>query len=192
MIYLILFIEFFKMGLFTFGGGYAMIPLITETVKAHEWMDINTLYSFIGICESTPGPVAINIATYIGYTQAGVLGSICATIGVVLPSFIIILLVAAIFTKLLKYPATQSILSAVRPVTVGLILSAGLILFYNVIGLDSFTNFNFEYIPLIIFGIILIIYFFIKFVFKKKLNTIAIILISICLGIIVCSIFEYI
>ena len=91
---LILFFEFFKIGLFTFGGGYAMIPLIQEVVLRYGWLSENEFYDFIGVCESTPGPVAINMATYIGFTQQGVLGSALAVLGVVLPSFIIILLMS--------------------------------------------------------------------------------------------------
>ena len=75
MIYLLLFLEFLKIGLFTFGGGYAMIPLIRETVVARMWLTENEFYDFIGICESTPGPIAINMATYVGSTQAGFLGA---------------------------------------------------------------------------------------------------------------------
>ena len=90
MILFTLFIEFFKIGLFTIGGGYAMIPLVKETVLNYNWLSESEFYDFIGICESTPGPIAVNMATYVGSTQGGILGSICATLGVILPSFIII------------------------------------------------------------------------------------------------------
>ena len=92
MTYILLFVEFFKVGLFTFGGGFAMIPLIKEVVLKYNWLSEPEFYDFIGVCESTPGPVAINMATYIGSMQGGIFGSILATLGVVLPSFIIILL----------------------------------------------------------------------------------------------------
>ena len=95
-IYLLLFLEFFKIGLFTFGGGYAMIPLVKEVVLEYGWLTESEFYNFIGICESTPGPIAINMATYIGARQGDLLGSICATVGVILPSFIIIILIAAL------------------------------------------------------------------------------------------------
>ena len=95
MIYLQLFIEFFLIGLFTFGGGYAMIPLVRETVLENGWLTETQFYDFIGVCESTPGPIAVNMATFVGSDQAGVFGSICATLGVVLPSFIIILSITA-------------------------------------------------------------------------------------------------
>ena len=96
MQYLYLFLEFFKIGLFTFGGGYAMIPLVKETVLTHNWLTEEQFYNFLGVCESTPGPIAINMATYVGNVQGGILGSLIASIAVILPSFIIILIIAAI------------------------------------------------------------------------------------------------
>ena len=97
MIYLKLFLSFFKIGLFTFGGGYAMIPLIQETVLNNNWMGLEKLIDFIAISESTPGPFAINMATFIGTTKGGFIGAVFSTLGVVLPSFIIILIVAIKF-----------------------------------------------------------------------------------------------
>lgn len=87
MIYLTLFIEFFKVGLFSFGGGFGMIPLIQDAVIRHNWMSEDAFYNFIGVCESTPGPIAVNMATYVGSTQAGLPGGIVATLGVITPSF---------------------------------------------------------------------------------------------------------
>ena len=98
-----LFLTFFKIGLFTFGGGYAMISQIKETiVEKKGWIDEEELMQMITVAESTPGPIAINMATYIGYKKGGVLGSACATLGVVLPSFIIIVLIASILNKLMR------------------------------------------------------------------------------------------
>ena len=94
MILLHLFLTFFKIGLFTIGGGYAMIPLIQEEVLQNHWLSFTDLIDFIAVSESTPGPFAVNIATYIGAETVGILGAVCATAGVVLPSFLIILLVA--------------------------------------------------------------------------------------------------
>ena len=99
MIFLKLFWTFFRIGAFTFGGGYAMLPLIQEAVLANNWAEPEALINFIAVSESTPGPFAINMATYIGTVQGGVLGALCATLGVVTPSFIIILLVAKFFEK---------------------------------------------------------------------------------------------
>ena len=125
---LILFFEFFKIGLFTFGGGYAMIPLIQEVVLRYGWLSENEFYDFIGVCESTPGPVAINMATYIGFTQQGVLGSAFAVLGVVLPSFINILLIAIVLKNVTKNKHFKNFLKGVNPVVVALLLSTGFIL----------------------------------------------------------------
>ena len=100
-IYLILFFEFFMIGLFTIGGGYAMIPLVRELVLKYNWMSETEFYNFLGVCESTPGPIAINSATYLGYKEGKVLGSFFATLGVVLPSFIIISLISLIYDQFL-------------------------------------------------------------------------------------------
>ena len=114
MIYLKLFYEFFLIGLFTFGGGYAMIPLVRELVLDNNWLTEPEFYDFIGVCESTPGPIAVNMATYIGANEGGILGSICATLGVVLPSFIIILIIAMISKKFIKNKYVQGSAHAAR------------------------------------------------------------------------------
>ena len=122
MIFFELFYIFFYIGLFTFGGGYAMISLIQEEVIKHSWLSEEALLDFIAISESTPGPFAINIATFVGSQVGGILGAVCATLGVVLPSFIIILLVAMIMKKALKNRFVQGGLNGVRPVVISLIL----------------------------------------------------------------------
>ena len=116
MIYLQLFFEFFLIGLFTFGGGYAMIPLVREMVLENGWLTESQFYDFIGVCESTPGPIAINMATFVGSDQAGILGSACATLGVVLPSFIIILIIAMVSGKFLKNKYVQRALNGIKAV----------------------------------------------------------------------------
>lgn len=189
MIYLYLFLEFFKIGLFTFGGGYAMIPLIKETVLNHNWLSEDLFYNFIGVCESTPGPVAINMATYIGSVQGGLLGSIIATLGVVLPSFIIILLIAIFLSKFFTNKYVGYVLEGIKPVILGLILSAGLVMLLKAIGYESLKVFNIDYKSIIIFLIICITFIIFK-IFKRKLNTIFLILYSSILGIVVCLISE--
>ena len=119
-----LFLTFFKIGLFTFGGGYAMIPMITAEVTALGWASQEMLTDFIAISESTPGAFAINCATFIGMEQSGVIGAICATLGVLAPSFIIILIVAKFFGKFSDNRYVKAFLWGVRPVVVGLIASA--------------------------------------------------------------------
>jgi chromate transporter len=123
-----LFYTFFYIGVFTFGGGYAMIPLISQEVLNNNWVDsTDILIDFIAIAESTPGPFAINIATFIGYEQAGIIGALFASFGVVLPSFIIILIIAKLFTKFASNKYVQGFLKGIRPVVPGIILSVAMI-----------------------------------------------------------------
>ena len=120
---LIIFWTFFKIGLFTFGGVYAMIPMIVDETKKFGILNESDIVDFIAISESTPGPFAINIATFIGYSQNGLLGATMATIGVILPSFIIILLLANIIEKAKNNRFFKSIIKTVMPLVIGLILS---------------------------------------------------------------------
>ena len=189
MIYLELFWEFFKIGLFTFGGGYAMIPLVKEAVVDNLWLTEGQFYDFIGVCESTPGPIAINMATYVGSTQGGLLGSVLATLGVVLPSFVIIVIVASVLTKVLESRIFKNCLEGMKPVVMALILSAGITLLAANLGLQSIEVFKLDYISLIIFIIIVAFYFVLGKVTKKKIGPIPLILFSALLGIIICSLF---
>ena len=184
-IYLILFLEFFMIGLFTIGGGYAMIPLVRELVLKYNWMSETEFYNFLGVCESTPGPIAINMATYVGSTQGGLLGSIVATLGVVLPSFIIIILVASILKKVIKNKYFQAFLNGVNPVVIALIFGTGLMLVIKCIGFININEFSFDFISFLIFILIAFIFYFTKYVFKKKLNAISLILISASLGLLI-------
>ena len=124
MILLELFWTFFKIGAFTFGGGYAMLPLIQSEVTAKGWIDPAALVDFIAVSESTPGPIAVNMATYIGSELGGIPGAACATLGVVLPSFVIILIVAKCFERFRKSRAVQGAMSGLKPAVVGLISAA--------------------------------------------------------------------
>ncbi len=121
-----LFLAFFKIGAVSFGGGYGMISIIRETVLSNGWLSEAELLNFIAVAESTPGPIAVNMATFIGSSQAGILGSASATLGVVLPSFIIILVIAALIHNLLKYRPVNAFLGGVRPCVVGMILATGI------------------------------------------------------------------
>lgn len=178
MIYLILFYEFFLIGLFTFGGGYAMIPIVRSTVLARGWMTDSLFLDFIAVAESTPGPIAINMATFVGASQAGVLGSIVATLGVVLPSFIIIVLIASLLRHILDNKHVKAFLNGIKPVIVGLILSTGFILVVKALGFVDFKAFNFSLEGIIIFGILALVFFGTKFIRKKKMNSILFILLS--------------
>lgn len=127
-IFALLFGIFFKIGLFTIGGGYAMIPMIKAEVVNMNWMSVNDLIDFIAIAESTPGPFAINIATYVGIIVGGqsgiwqgIAGAIFATVGVVLPSFLIILLVAKFYQAFRTNTLVKGCMNGLRPTVVGMI-----------------------------------------------------------------------
>ena len=169
MSYLLLFIEFFLIGLFTFGGGYAMIPLVNElVVDKHGWLTKGEFVDFIGVCESTPGPIAINMATFVGTSQGQLLGAIVSTLGVVLPSFIIILVIASLLQKIIKNKYVQLFLNGIKPVVIGLILSTGIILLIEAVGLNFETlKFDFSLDSLIIFIVIAFTFYFSKIVLKK-------------------------
>lgn len=126
MIYLELFWVFLQVGAVSFGGGYAMISLIREMVLARGWLGEEELLNMIAVSESTPGPIAVNMATFVGSTQGGLLGSFLATLGVVLPSFFIILLIAALIRNFLKYQSVKAILNGIRPCVVGLIIGTAI------------------------------------------------------------------
>lgn len=190
MIYLTLFLEFFKVGLFTFGGGFAMIPLIKEVVLKYSWLTENEFYDFIGICESTPGPVAINMATYIGSLTGGILGSTLATLGVVLPSFIIILLIAAILKDFTQNKYFKGFLEGVKPVVIALITSTGFILLIKCVGYLSLQEFSFNIVPSLTFILLLIINFVSSKLLKKKISAIKLILLSALLGIVLSLVME--
>ncbi|HHY82685.1 MAG TPA: chromate transporter [Clostridiales bacterium] len=119
-----LFLIFAKIGLFTVGGGYAMIPLITQEITKRNWLTLEGVIDIIAISEMTPGPFAINSATFIGVRQMGLIGGAAATIGVVVPSFIIVVLVAKYFTRVKDHPVVKAILSGLRPAVIGLISSS--------------------------------------------------------------------
>ena len=126
MIYFELFFTFLKIGAFTFGGGYAMISLMRDDCLSHGWLTEGELLNFVAVAESTPGPIAVNMATFVGSSQGGFLGALLATLGVVLPSFVIILLVATLLTHLLKYAGVKAVLGGIRPTVVGMILATAL------------------------------------------------------------------
>jgi len=117
---------FLKVGCFAFGGAYAAIPLIRDVVLQYGWLNDDALTDMIAISESTPGPIMVNLATYVGSSQAGLVGAILATLAVVLPSFVIILLVMAALQHLLKSPYVRALLQGMKPAILGIILATGL------------------------------------------------------------------
>lgn len=182
MIYLELFWTFLTIGAFTFGGGYAMLPLIQEQVAA-RWGDVITqeaMVNFIAVSESTPGPFAINMATYVGSVMGGPLGSVCATLGVVVPSFVIILIVAKCYDKFRSSRIVKGCMSGLKPAVVGLIGNAVLgvlitVFFPAGVSLAVFADISF-YIYAAIFAVMLVLAF-------KKVHPIIIICLSAVLGI---------
>ena len=180
MIFFELFFVFFCIGAFTFGGGYAMLPLIQEQVLGRSWATEEELIHFIAVSESTPGPFAINMATYIGSVQGGILGSACATLGVVLPSFVIILIVAKCYDKFRKSKIVKGCMSGLKPAVVGLIANAFLNVLLALFVPAGFTWAIFAqvstYIYLGIFALMLLLAF-------KKMHPILIICFSAAIGI---------
>jgi chromate transporter len=179
MIFLELFLTFLKIGAFTFGGGYAMLPLMKQEVLLNAWMTEEELLNFIAVAESTPGPVAINMATYIGVETGGLFGAIVATLGVVLPSFVVIMLVAKFYEKYKNSFIVKSCLAGLRPAVIGLMASAVVTLGAGVFfpeGLAKIAvDFSF-FSSIVIFGLIVYLAF-------KKVSPILLILLSAALGI---------
>jgi chromate transporter len=184
MIYLNLFFTFFKIGLFTFGGGYAMIPLIQQEVIGQQWLTMSELSDFIAIAQSTPGAFAVNIATFVGMERAGFLGALITATAVASASFIIIILIAKVFSNFLGNRWIQGLLFGMRPVVIALIASAAVLLMINGFiikdaDVHSLTEFfaALRYKELLIFGICC------GLQFKLKLHPIQLILTSAGLGI---------
>ena len=176
MILLELFWTFFKIGAFTFGGGYAMLPLIQAEVAAHGWMDADELINFVAVSESTPGPFAVNISTFVGVRLAGIPGAICATLGVALPSFVIILIVAKCFQRFKNSRIVQGCMSGLRPAVVGLIATALLSVGQTVFFPDGIAFGAAFFVSLGVFLLSAVLAF-------KKLHPIWIIVISAAIGV---------
>lgn len=177
MIYLELLIGFLKVGCFSFGGAYGAIPLIMDVVMSYGWMDQDMLAYMIAVSESTPGPIMVNLATYIGSDQAGLLGSIIATTAVVLPSFFIILLVMVLFKKALKNKYFQAVLRGIKPSVIGIVLATGTTMVLK-------NGISGSYQPILIYAILIAIMYLYSLHFKKKLSPILLIVLSAILGIV--------
>ena len=174
MIYLQLFYTFFKIGLFGFGGGYAMLSMIQgEVVTRYNWVSTQEFTDIVAISQSTPGPIGINAATYVGFTATGsIWGSVIATFAVVLPSFILMLTISKFFLKYQKHPAVEAVFSGLRPAVVGLLASAALVLM-NVEHFGSPTDDTYTFV-------ISIIIFLVAFIGTKKYHANPILMIIAC------------
>jgi len=185
-----LFIAFFQIGLFTIGGGYAMIPLITDKVVSKGWCTELDLLDYIAVAESTPGPFALNTSTFIGMKQFGIIGVIVAALGLILPSFIIILIIAKFFMKFIEYKGVTAALNGLRPAVIGLMATAvikiamtafNIKINFDSLGLDIIEILkNLNFIQISIFAII----FALSKIKKLKINSYKIIILSAVLGII--------
>ena len=182
MIYLDLLIGFLKVGCFSFGGAYGAIPLIRDVVMSYGWLDEEMLTYIIAVSESTPGPIMINLATYIGSSQAGLLGAIVATTAVVLPSFFVILLVTALLKSVLKNKYVNAVLRGLKPCVVGIVLATGIyMILANLLGTVSSPMISFR--AAVVTAILIAAVFGYGLFAKKKLSPIMLIAISAVVGI---------
>ena len=179
MIYLDLFLGFLKVGCFAFGGAYGAIPLIRDVVMSYGWLSDEMLTYMIAVSESTPGPIMVNLATYIGSSQAGFLGAVIATLAVVLPSFLIILLVTALLKTALKNKYVQAVLRGLKPCVI--VLATGIyMVFGNCFGAISAIKVNMQ--AIILTAILVASMFGYRHFAKKKLSPILLIVLSAIAG----------
>ncbi len=155
MIYFLLFLAFLQVGAFSFGGGYAAMPLISaQVIEKYGWLQASDFADLVTISQMTPGPIAINAATFVGNQLAGMPGALVATIGVILPSCIFVTIIAILYTKYKELPILKDALMALRPAVVSMILVAGFIILVPTIfksGEISFANGNFALRPFLLF-----------------------------------------
>ena len=179
-----LFIGFLKVGCFSFGGAYAAIPLIREVVLSHGWVTEEMLTDMIAVSESTPGPIMVNLATYVGSSQAGIAGAVIATLASILPAFLIILLIMMVMKKVLKNRYVQAVMRGLQACVTGMITAVGChMLYLNTI--QPLTAEQTDVRPLITAAVLAVIYFGSRKVMKKGLSPIMLIGISACAGVLV-------
>ena len=182
MLYIELFLTFFQIGLFGFGGGYAMLSMIQgEVVTAHHWISAGEFTDIVAVSQMTPGPIGINSATYVGYTAIvnagyspiwGILGSITATFAVVLPSFILMIAISRFFLKYQKHPMVEAVFRGLRPAVVGLLAAAALLLMTA----ENFGNFQTDTYQFIVSVCI----FLVAFIGTRKYKVSPILMIVLC------------
>ena len=197
MILLELLIGFLKVGFFAFGGAYAAVPLIRDVVLDYGWISEDMLSYIIAVSESTPGPIMVNLATYVGSTQAGVIGSLIATTAVVLPSFVITILIMVLLKKLMENPYAKAVLGGLKPCIIGIILSVGIHMLIKELSIGLGTGFTVDLTALFIAAGLSLIYFGSRRLFKdgitvgsrkilkKGLSPIGLIVVSAILGVLV-------
>ncbi len=181
-----LYATFFKIGLFSFGGGYGMLPLMLEETVGRNWLTSAEFANFLAVAESTPGPVSINMATYVGSTQGGLLGSVMATLGVITPSIIVILIIVALLKDFLQYQGVRAALTGMKPVICGMIIATAVDLaLTNVFpAIESFSLEGFSAAAVLITAVIGLVSVAYKKFKKKAVSPIILIVISAALGLI--------
>lgn len=181
-----LYATFFKIGLFSFGGGYGMLPLMLEETVGRNWLTSAEFANFLAVAESTPGPVSINMATYVGSTQGGLLGSVMATLGVITPSIIVILIIVALLKDFLQYQGVRATLTGMKPVICGMIIATAVDLaLTNVFpAIESFSLEGFSAAAVLITAVIGLVSVAYKKFKKKAVSPIILIVISAALGLI--------
>ena len=187
-----LFLTILKIGAVSFAGGYGMISLVREEALSHGWLTSDEFINMIAVAESTPGPIAINMATFIGSNEYGILGSALATLGVVLPAFLIILTISALIKNFIKYKGVQAFLSGVQPCVVALILSTALTMLLSaLLGFEHIGDVpSINIVGIIVLPIIILISFLWKKLKNKKISPILLIVISAVLGMVLGPIFK--
>lgn len=187
MIYLRLFLTFFKIGLFSFGGGYGMLPLMEQEVISNGWLNSEQFLNFLAISESTPGPISINMATFIGTNQAGFFGAVCSTFGTIMPSMIVILFIVAVFKRFLEYKGVKCVFLGIKPVIVGMIFATGIFMAIQLV-LPNVTSWSLDGVNLLSLGLILglgLFAFCFKKIRKKNVSPILLIILSAVIGMII-------
>lgn len=182
-----MFFGFLKVGCFSFGGAYAAIPLIRDVVLSYGWLSEEALTDMIAVSESTPGPIMVNLATYIGSSQAGLPGAVLATAAVVLPAFVIVLLIIAALKTLLKKPSVQAVMKGLSACVIGVILATGGWMLYQNGVRPAFRE-QADFRPLILAALLAAIWFGIGAVRKKRISPIFLIALSAVFGIVIYSI----
>lgn len=185
MIYWELFLGFLKVGCFSFGGAYAAIPLIRDVVLSYHWVDDEMMSYMIAVSESTPGPIMLNMATYVGASQAGIPGAILASLAVVLPAFFIIVILTALLGKVLGNRYVQATLNGFKPCMIGIIFATGIyMVLKNVLpgGLNAAGFAAADIKSLVLTAVLAFIYFGVPKLFRKNVSPILLIVIAAVLG----------
>ena len=184
MIYIDIFLGFLKVGLFSFGGAYAAIPLIRDVVLHYGWINDEQLAYMIAVSESTPGPIMVNMATYVGSMTAGIPGALVATFSVVLPAFVIIILIMIMMKGLLKNPYAQAVLRGLKPCIMGIILAMGIsMIMQNTVIKEKLVSPDIK--SVVVCLVLVAVYFGSRKIVKSGISPIVLICIAAAIGIVV-------